>query len=123
MWDAATMDVDQFDEMARDQRVVVLAGSGISTDRPSGLLTWREFNEALLDALVNSAVGLLPEAETEIRSLNLDDLPIQAFSAIVAGSSPSDTIYRSSTSLRATHPIEVTMRWHPWRGRASCARS
>ncbi len=105
------MDVDQFDVMARDQRVVVLAGSGISTDQPSGLLTWREFNAALLDALVNSAVGLLPGAETEIRSLNLDDLPIQAFSAIVAGSFsdrhylPVLDVLEGSTPNRGHHAL------------------
>jgi hypothetical protein len=78
----AAKDLDGFEGLAHRRHVVVLAGSGISTDQPSGLLSWRDFNQAVLDAVTESAVagvptsrGALPAPACEWRPLPAGGMP------------------------------------------------
>ena len=78
-------------QAARDHRLVIFAGSGLSKLAPSSLPDWGQFNEMLLDELKTQALGVLADdrSRSAVTSLSLDDVGITTFSEaivkIVAG--------------------------------------
>ena len=75
------------------QRLLVVAGAGISVLAPSNLASWWGFNEALLDAIKGLAREFLPTVADAINRLSLDSLPVQAFSDLVVKSFAGDSYF------------------------------
>ena len=78
-------------QAARDHRLVIFSGSGLSKLAPSSLPDWRQFNEMLLDELKTQALGVLADdtSRSAVTSLSLDEVGVTTFSEaivkIVAG--------------------------------------
>ncbi len=76
-----------------ERRLVIVAGAGVSIAPPSNLPSWWGFNVTLLEAIKKQATNFLPQAEEVIHQLNLDRIPIQAFSDLIVDGFAGDSYF------------------------------
>ena len=94
-------------QAAAESRLLIFAGAGISMLPPSYLPDWKGFNRALLEEIKASAlsVAALPErAGAAIRRLDIDLLPVEAFSDTIVRSLAADDYFPLLKILDSDYP-------------------
>src|SRR5215472_12208305 len=97
--------LDHAIEAARQGRLAVLAGAGISTLPPASLPSWSEFTSALLSVAVATAVNspfLDEDSIAAIRSLTPDSISTAALSESISKYVASAGYFRFLTVLDST---------------------
>jgi tetratricopeptide (TPR) repeat protein len=92
-----------------DDRLVVLAGAGISAITPSDVPSWWHFNTTVLERIVALAMqdlALAPETVETLHALTIDDVGVALFSELAADSIAGDGWFWLLRHLDGTVPAQ-----------------